>query len=358
MKKRSLFVVALFLLLMPFAVRAEVMEVGDKVNVTGEHDSSKMIFGNDVTVSAEIDGIAEVFGNTVNTNGKVSYGIYFGNQVNVGDEVEKDAILFGNIIKVNSNAVLSRDVSIFANVLELKTDIGRDAMIVAEKVDLRGVSVGGNLYVTASEIVLDEETNILGTFSYYEDAKVVGLDKASIHETVTLVNTGHEYSTSYLVKKWFKNLAMNVVSLLVILLVFPKIKKTMDEYNFEAGKIIFTGAIGFLSLILVPVVALIALICEYTLPLSIILLALYFMAMYVGWVYASYVIGKKVWSLSKQKENVFIEGILGLFITELVVLIPKVGGLIGFLLFIFGMGLFLYQFKKISFLGKNTTKKA
>lgn len=351
MKKKILFILMLLVAFIP-VVSAKVVEADDKLKLTGEYDSTKVIFGNDVNIDADIDGIGMMFGNSLTTMSNVEYGVYFGNQIHIGDEVEKDLFVFGNLVTINGDAVITRDGFIFANTLTLQTNVGRDIHIYASKVNLSGVTILGNATIYAEEIVFDETTNVMGTLKYYDDTKLIGMNKGNMGNLETVEHKEAVVTTSELVKKWFINLGMNVITLFVILLVFPKIKGTLNDFTVGADKVILTGAIGLFALVLVPIVSFFALICEFTMPLSLILLALYFMAMYVGWLYASYVIGRKVWSLCKQKENMFIEGILGLFVTELLALIPSLGGVLAFLLFVFGIGLFLYQFKKISFMEK------
>ncbi len=351
MKKRT-FLLTILMLLLPVFVQAKVIEADNNLSLTGEHDSTKVMFGNIINSNAEIDGISVFFGNSVTSNGKETYGVFFGNELNINDEIEKDILIFGNTVIVNKSAVLSRDVFITANNLILNADIGRDIFIYGSKVDLRGSSIKGNAHIYAEEILSDNETYIDGTLTYYEDTKLIGLDLANVGNAEKVSRETEKVSVKNFIKNWLINLATNIVCLFIIILIFPKLKEVLNSYEVEGGKVILTAVIGFGVLIFVPVISLVALLCEVTIPLSLILLGLYFIAMYIGWLYASYVIGRKIWSLSKQKENVFLSSIVGLIITELVILIPYIGETIRFLIFILGIGLFLYQFKQVSFLKK------
>lgn len=352
MKKKILFILTFLLAFMPMLVGAKVTEFGDNVNLTESYDSSKFVFGSDVNFSGDIDGIGVLFGNTMIVNGKASYGVYFGNSLTIGGEVEKDLFIFGNFITISESAIIPRDAYVFGSNVVLKTDIGRDLYIFGETIDLRGVTISGKVNATADNILLDQSTTIVGSLTYNEDATLSGVDKATIGELIEVESTETVIDTATVIKTWIYNALTNLVCLLVILLVFPKIKKVLNEYKVESGNTLLSIGLGFGALIIVPIVAIAALLCEVTIPLSLIVLALYFISMYVGWLYASYIIGKKIWSLLKKQENMFVEGIIGVIVVELAVIIPYFGGIIEFLVFIFGIGLFLYQFKNISFLNK------
>ena len=135
MRKKILFILTILLSFLPFLVNAKVVEVDNNLNLAGEHNESKILFGNEVTSNATIDGFAFIYGNNITENGVVEYGSYFGNQINISGEVKKDLIIAGNLITINKEAVLPRDAFIFGNNIAIKTNIGRNLYVSASTIN-------------------------------------------------------------------------------------------------------------------------------------------------------------------------------------------------------------------------------
>lgn len=347
MRKKILFILTVILSFLPFLVSAEVVEVDNNLNLTGEHNESKIVFGNDVTSTATIDGFAFMYGNNITEKGIVEYGGYFGNQINISGEVKKDLMIGGNLITINKEAIIPRDVFIFGNNVTIKTNIGRNLFASASTINLSGVTVNGDAKLFAETIIFDENTVITGELTYSETSTLKGY----IKDNFTNVNilAGSTENKSNKIKDWFVGLITNMICLIVILLLFPKLKEKLSNYKLEGKNIALTSLKGFLTLCAVPIIAIILLLVRFLIPLSLILLVLYFVSFYIGWLSMSYIIGIKIRKYSKQKENMFMESVVGIFLTEVAAIIPYIGGFIGFICFIFGIGIILEQLVSISF---------
>ena len=171
----------LFVVTNTYAV--ELFESGNVVTQEGEYSSTRFVAGNKVTNKADVDGLSFAAGNEVTLEGKAPYGFFAGNFVTVNEQIEKDLFVAGNRVTIGKDAILGRDVFIAASTVEIKSNIGRDLRVGAASVDLSDITIEGNAYVMADEIIMNANTNIKGKLSYLDDAIVTGLDVATVGST-------------------------------------------------------------------------------------------------------------------------------------------------------------------------------
>ena len=345
--KKIVYSLLLFIAMVPLLVNASVFEAGDKFDVSGDYDSTKFIAGNNVTTNANIDGIAFVAGNNVNSGGKVAYGFLAGNNIQIEGEIEKDLFAAGNTITISKTAKVPRDVYLAGSDITINTKIGRNLNIGADRVDLRGVTVLGNATIYADHILVDEKTVIEGTLEYYEESNVENLDKAQIGNTKTIHRVETKKTTVSKVIDKITNMVSSYIAILVILLLIPKFKKKIDKEKFDAGTMAKTSLLGLATLVVIPVICIIGMITLFLLPLSFILLALYIIAIYLSTLIAYYMYGKKIYSLTGKKSNLYIELLIGIVLFKLITMIPYIGGLVLFISLLYGMGLILNSVKDL-----------
>ena len=183
MKKKvlGLFSALLIAFMLTLNVNAlEIVNAGETVVEEGEFNSTRLVAGNKVTDKSKVDGISFVAGNDITLEGSAPYGFYAGNIVTVNKEIERDLFIAGNSINIGSDAKIGRDLFIAGNTIKINANIERDIRVGGTSVDLSGITIGGDAYIDASEIVMDENTTITGKLTYYKDAKVTGLEKAKI----------------------------------------------------------------------------------------------------------------------------------------------------------------------------------
>ena len=62
----------------------------------------------------------------------------------------------------------------------IKSNINRNLNMGATSVDISDITIGGDAYIMADEIIMNERTVITGKLSYGEDSNVIGLNEATI----------------------------------------------------------------------------------------------------------------------------------------------------------------------------------
>ncbi len=347
MKKFSLkiFATVLFMFLFIGSVGATSLGLFDEtVNQEGEYDSIRFIGGNNVNNKAVVDGISFGFGNNVTSSGKVTYGVYAGNVINVNEIIEKDLFVAGNNITITDVAVLGRDVFLAGNNINIYANVTRDLRAGGSIVSLKGITIGGDAIIDADRILLDENTTITGKLSYPTSAEVQGLNLATIGSVETRVveeidveETVKAFNT-YMFVTW---LVAAIVTMLILLSVCPGIREKLNKTKVEAGEIFKTSLIGLGILVCVPVVALFTVFTGLLTPVSLIVLALYFICIYLSSLFAAYVIGHTIMlkGFKVKKDRYALSIMLGIALVRILCLIPIIGGLLSFILLIYGLGL-------------------
>lgn len=344
MKKKILSLFSL-LLVMFFAISnvyaLEIAEAGDTVTEEGTYESLRFVAGNKVTSKATIDGIGFAAGNDLYLEGNATYGMYAGNMITVSGNVNKDLLLAGNKIIVTADATVGRDVYIAGNQIEIKANLPRDLRVGGSSIDLSGITINGDAYLAAEKIIMNEDTVINGTLTYYDDAKISGLDKATIGNVVTKAvdKVNIEYGFKERAYAFFVSVFAALITMICLFRFVPKTKEKLDKLDLSFGNIAKSICIGLAVLIVLPIVSLMAMITGLLTPLAIIALALYFIAIYMASLLVYYIVGKVISNKLLKKENQNITLIIGILIVKLFKLIPVIGGYIGALVLFYGLGI-------------------
>lgn len=348
-RKISLWLMILVMIGMPLFVMAEQEEqikrfyAGNNVTVEKDVDASTFAVGETVELNPiKINGLGFAAGNNVTISSEQDHIFVAGNSVNLKEAVAKDAYIAGNIVKIESSTI--RDLFVAANKIELYSGV-RNAHIGGTTVILN-TSVEGNIKIAADKIEIGEDTIISGTLEYPNDAEITISDKASIENTKTY--DGHKEAKTTSLKNTLVNKIASFVSLfligVILLALFPSLFENWKKEEKDAS-ICFKKALkGILTLIVVPVAAILLLITIIGIPLSLISIALYIILIYLSKLITAYYLGS--WILKDQGMNNYL--LLGgsLLVIYILEMIPVLGGLIRFLSLILGLGIAITSYKR------------
>ena len=120
--------------------------------------------------------------------------------------------------------------------------------------------------------------------------------------------------------------------------IFTNIQDEYSKFDFNKGLETFTK--GLLFVILVPIIIFILLLMSIGIPLALILLAFYFIIMYLSVIFTGYLIGYKLWQRFFNNDiNMLVVGIFGLAILFVLNLIPGINFIVSLLSLIIGIGI-------------------
>lgn len=318
-------------------------KVDNNAEIKDDINGSAAVIGNEAKMSGKADGVSFVIGNNVSFTGNSEYLVAAGNSIEVKGIVDKDAFIAGNIIKFNDKTELQRDVIVVGANVEIRGKIGRNISIYGSNIKIDGANIIGNVKIYGTNVNIDGDTVINGNLSYPEDAIVRVADdaiKGEIIKTDAIQNNDDKFMTTMMGKFWaFMSLILvfAVLSLAAPKL-FVRVQKEYDKFDFNKGLESFTK--GLMFLIIVPIIIFILFLMSIGIPLSLILLALYFIIMYLSTVFSGYLLGYKLWQKFFDKDiNMLVVGIFGLAILFIFNLIPGISFIVSVLSTLIGVGI-------------------
>ena len=334
------------MLIIPMFIKADGLNfvAEEDVEDTKEVVGSSIILGNNVTSDNIVEGIDMLFGNNVNFNGESDYSLILGNNVNVKGTINNDGFILGNVITFDENVVISRDLVILGSDIIINGKINRDVRIYGMNVKIDG-EISGNVEVKATEITVDGK--IGGTLSYNEDAVIaINGEVSETNKTEKLVA-----DVTFQDKLWdfIVDYGGKLVLFLAFALFTPQLFKRIDKKNEKMTILNAFSLFGFgtLSLFLIPAIFLMLLTLVFCMPLAILLLILYIIAIWLSSIFTSYLIGNLIWkNFIKKEENIYLTGLIGISVINVLSIIPYIGILISAIVVMIGMGIILQQFKK------------
>lgn len=349
MKKYGKYLLVLILFLICPTVEAKEIDhfttkADNDVVIEDTYNASVAAAGDSVSFEGIIKGIALGAGNKVVLNGETDYAILLGNSITTNSKVNNDLFIGGNLVTIGDKSEFKRDAVIAGADVELNGKFDRNVSIYAQKVTLKNVNIKGNIKIYATNVIVDKTAKVEGTLSYPEDSKY-SADKEAIIGKVVKTDAIQKHDD----QNYFSTVSAKMWSFLCYALVFAAISlffpralnKINEKYEkAEFGEVIEVFTKGLVVIVLVPVVAVILCCTMIGIPLGIILVLLYGIAIYLTTIFAAYLLGYKIWQKVFKKDiNVLFLGLIGLFILFLLGLIPGVRTLVSIITTLIGLGL-------------------
>lgn len=347
--KKLIVCLILSIFIIPLAVKAdsgEYYSLDDNVNIDNRVDHNYFALGNTLNDNGITKGILFALANNLTSDSEMDYGVMLGNNVSISSDIDNDLFLIGNLVKID-NANIKRDVYISGNSIRIiNSTIGNTVFLSSESLKLENVTINGNVNVDVSNLEIADNVIINGNLYYNEDAKVTGLNKIDCHvETYEVINN----EVTKTKKDIYKEIIISCLSLLIIAILITCIynkaylKVTMDV---SFGEVFKYMGLGILLIIAVPIIAVLLMMSLVGLPLGLILLVLYGLALYLSLVWMGMIVGRFL----HIKNRVF-GTILGVLIVKGLTYVPYVGGFLCLVFVLIGMGLAL-KVMRPSMMGK------
>lgn len=295
--------------------------------------------GNNITVNSKGNGLLFAFGNQLQLGSESEYTFVAGNLINYSATTAKDLFVAGNVVDLKSDAQIGRDVYASAFRVVLATNLKGDFSAAANQIVLRDVTIAGNANLDAETISFEGKVTIDGTLNYNQGAQVSGLDNVKATKVETYVPETYQLTATEL---WLSKLT-TIISLSLVAIFILALSTRVREQVAGASAVQNFGVnliAGFIVLLAMPIVAVLLLISIFAAPLGIILIAVYFVMIYLSQALAGAWLGHAFISkLLRTQTHVFIEAIVGIAILVCCSMVPGLNILISFLATLLGLGI-------------------
>ncbi|HSW37562.1 MAG TPA: polymer-forming cytoskeletal protein [Candidatus Saccharimonadales bacterium] len=306
-----------------------VYKFGQTVNITGTIKGDVFCAGQTVTVDATVEGDVLCAGQTVTVRGKVNGNVRLAGQtLNLSAEVAKNGTLTGQMANVDKRTTVGGDLTLAAGQASVGGQIGRDLNARSEDLLLQSTSkVGRDLNYTAQ-----------ATARLEVGAVVSG---QQLHNYPSRAQRSSSWHGFALVWRMYWLFAA-IFFAFVLVLLFPNLFRRWNQVAVDSlGTVLLTG---FLSMFVIPVLAVSLFITVIGIPLGLFLLLLWAGLWVVSWPLAAYYLGSMVLARAK---NALLVVLAGSVIISLLGFVPIVGWIFAMLMYWVGMGIALVNLKRL-----------
>lgn len=308
----------------------------ESISIEEDVNGNIYVIGKKINISSNyINGNVFAIGQDITINGLISGSIYaIGENINIGAESVNVVYTLGKNVNLSTNSNVMCDFKVSANTLNVAGNVNRSLDAYVENI---------NIDETAEYIAK-------GNVSYSKEFA----DPRGVLETVNV--TKHEATEKktenikkVIIAEKIRAELITVVSAAIIIAVIYFIVKNkqaekVENYSQEIGTNILKG---FLCLIIVPFVALILICTLIGIPLALLVIVLYIVALFLSIPVASLKIAQILYStkpVSSNKAIIILYAICAYIVIELISLLPAIGGIIHFIVFLYGLGNFIRYF--------------
>ncbi|OGY21857.1 MAG: hypothetical protein A2126_02980 [Candidatus Woykebacteria bacterium GWB1_45_5] len=327
-------------------INKDYFATGDTVEISGTVNGDVYAFGGQVLVDGTVNGDLIAAGGLVNISGDISQDARVGGgQVTISGKIGRNLTVGGGNVDITSSATIAGGAVVGGGNVSLAAPVGKDAKIGAGNLTVSN-TIAGDLDAGVGVMRLTSKAQIGGNLNYWSDQNA-SIDKnAKVVGKITKNKPAEAAKPS--AKKVFGlftgfNLIVGAISListlilgLLIIALFPRYNRAV-VYTLKRRPWASLG-VGFLALVLTPIIFVILLITVVAIPLAFVLLAFYAIALYLSRVFIIFWAGTMIFERTGRKIHEVWALIVGLIVYYILTLIPFIGGLVTFFVILFGLG--------------------
>jgi len=317
-----------------------LIRTGNTIDLSGTINKDVYVFGNSVVVDGTIKGDLIGAAQSLTINGTVEGNVRFAAEtIVINGDIGRMLTVAGAKVQVNK-PVAWGIMAAGAEVL-IKAEQPEDVNVFAANVGVIG-NIGGNLYLTAEKISLAPNIEVAGNFEYVETEKSIdNIDSLLVSGQTVMSENQRNKDFDRVMAQMF--LLTRVFYFLGLLLLAFVMLGFMKLFTITVSAVLQKEYLkcfnrGFWWLILVPVAAVLLLVTIIGLPLGIIGLTLWLIAMYVSKVFAALAIGAYILKEDVKKGKLYWPMLLGLLVVVILTSLPFVGFLLNLMISTAGLG--------------------
>lgn len=295
---------------------------GGNVRVLGTVNGDLVAAGGNVFVEGRVRNNLIVAGGTVDITGPVGGSVYAGaGTLNSSSTVGRNFVAGAGTFNARGGSRVGRDLAVGAGTANVAGTIARDVQAGAGTLNIEdGARIGGDLIASTNDpriapgAVIVGERTIRAQPADGKDRRGAALLAAFFW-------------------RLFTTLGLLLIGLLTIAL-FPR--ATAETTSLLRARPWASMLAGLILLIVVPIAAVIIMVTIIGIPLGVILLMLYFIAVFVAPLFAAIVLGYLIWR--KPGGSLYLALLIGVGVYFVLRLIPFLGGLVGLVALLAGLG--------------------
>jgi cytoskeletal protein CcmA (bactofilin family) len=328
-------------------VEDDLYVAANTVTIDGTVNGDLWAGGSIITVNGVVNGSVMAGGRTVNINGDIDHAVRAaGETININGDVSGDVIVVCSEVNIASTARIGGDLLFGAGIARIDGPVEGNIKGNGGEVTLSN-RVNGNVELEVESLTILSTANIGGDLNYTskEEADIQSGAQIAGATTHKLPEVKKDWTKVFPFVLFFGALGkvlgflMALVAGLVIILLAPrKLTSVAEAIGSKPGPSAGWGAV---ILFVTPIAAILVCLTIIGIPVGLIALVLYGIAIYLAQIPVGLFIGRWIIGRFRAVEGrAIMVGALatGLVIIKLLELIPYFGFLVGLAVVLFGLG--------------------
>jgi cytoskeletal protein CcmA (bactofilin family) len=319
-------------------INTDLFVTGEHTQIDGNVDGDLIVWSRSVVVNGHVKGDVIAFGQDVRVDGPVDGNVRaFAQTLTLNGSVAKNVMAWAREVDMDSKARVAGTMTVGSSNAELDGQIEGDVLAFADVLNIDG-SLGRDATIRAQRLIIGPSASIAGHIRYRggrQPEVAAGAKLATPIQIITRVRPIPRYaSPGYY---WRQVLLWGASFLfgLVLLLVAPRFFRETENASKRFGP---SMGFGLLFLFATPIAAIIACVTIVGLGVGLSVLFVYLIALYAAQVFVGTWLGEKLLGPGEGSGPVIGRLALGLAILRVLRALPFAGGVIGFIVVIWGLG--------------------
>lgn len=349
------------------AVNAAAVRSGDSVNLAQNEtiDASMYVAGTTISIAGTVKGDLYCAGQTVEITGNIDGDVLCaaqqirvsgvvggdvrlaGQAVSVDGSVSGSGTVFAQTFEQTSRGKIDRDLTIYAQTLNLRGQTGRDVLGAGQITTISG-TVGRSVEIETEKLVINSSGKIGGDLTYTSRNKVSLESGATVsgntQQKMPAQKTEEVEAAKVVAAPAAAAYSFMAMLVLGVAIILGAPRLMADVTTTAKTRPWAAFGVGLLVLFVPPIVAFILLLTFVGIPLAAFIVLLWLAALLLSTPIAAHTIGRLIFGKMALKVGERWQQVIGLavglLLIEVVGLIPILGGLAKFAVLLLGLGTF------------------
>lgn len=254
----------------------DVFAAARVIDITGEIGGSLNAAGGDITISGTVDRSVRVTSGTTDISGTVT----------------GDLMVFGGSIVVDETAEIGGDVHVYGGTLDMRGTVEGDVSGTVGNLTVDG-EVAGDVTADVERLDVTSEADVGGSVSYVSPSEASVASEATIAGPLDRDTVAPWGNGSGIRAKFFSPLVRTIWLLATGAIIIALAPRLSSALNASLRRPLVAAIVGLVSMALIPIVAIVLMVTVIGLPVSLLLMVAYVVALYLS----QYIVGQRIGSL-------------------------------------------------------------
>ena len=332
---------ATYELLKDETVKTDLFVTCTRARIDGTVEGDVFFFGQSIDISGHIKGDAIIFTQSARISGQVDGNIRsFANNLTITGTVSKNVLTFNEVMNLDSSGKVGGSLTAFVQSLGIDGHLGRDVMAMDGETVISG-TVGGEVHVKGDHMSIVSSAQVDGPVLYEGEHPANVASAAKLASPVQFTQRVHksEYMEGHYYLWRVIWTAAFVLFGIVLILLMPKFSGETVAAAERFGAPVGLGVLIFFG---VPIAAVIACITVVGIPLGILTLGVWFLAINCAEIVVGTVVGNLLFGKTTDTWGLIGRMALGFVLVRIVYTplahLHLIGILVGLGIWMWGMG--------------------